>query len=254
MLNSEITQCDLEPITRLGRIQSFGFLLALSPDWVVTRASANLEFFVGVPAGFAIGKHLDSLVDAEVLHDIRNRLTGLASIGGTERLYGISLVARLPALDLAIHYAGTLCILEGERAGLDSRVDAASLVRGMVGRLGKKTLLSEFHRDAARQIQRMTGFDRVMIYQFAADSTGAVIAEETGRGAESFLGLHYSAADIPVQARALYLLNSFRIIADVGSETVPLIGELQTEDASLDLSLTMGSRTSVSALPSARSY
>jgi light-regulated signal transduction histidine kinase (bacteriophytochrome) len=146
LLSCEINQCDLEPIARLGRIPSFGFLLAMSRDWVITHASANLEFFLGVPAGFALGKPLDSLVDAEVLHDIRNRLTGLASTGGTERLYGSSLETRLPALDLAIHYAGTLCILEGERAALDSRVDAASLVRNMVARLGKKTLLSEFHR------------------------------------------------------------------------------------------------------------
>jgi light-regulated signal transduction histidine kinase (bacteriophytochrome) len=85
----------------------------------------------------------------------------------------------------------------------------------------------------------MTGFDRVMIYRFACDASGEVIAEETTHGAESFLGLHYPASGIPVEARALYLLNPFRVIADVGSETVALISELQSHDASLDLSLSV---------------
>jgi light-regulated signal transduction histidine kinase (bacteriophytochrome) len=39
----DLTECDREPIANLERIQSFGFLLALSIDWTVARASANLE-------------------------------------------------------------------------------------------------------------------------------------------------------------------------------------------------------------------
>ena len=38
---SETTLRDQEPIARLERIQSFGFLLALSRDWVITAAGAR---------------------------------------------------------------------------------------------------------------------------------------------------------------------------------------------------------------------
>src|SRR3984885_6049868 len=97
--------------------------------------------------------------------------------------------------------------------------------------------LEAFHRDAARQVRALTGFDRVMIYRFAEDGVGEVIAEVAKPGVESYLGLHYPASDIPVQARALYLRNSFRIIADVAAETVPLLSSGGEVPEPLDLSL-----------------
>lgn len=236
-LSSDLTQCDLEPITRLELIQSFGFLLTMSNRWIVMRASANMAMFFGVDPRVAIGRSLDSLVDREVLHEIRNRLTGLSSTGGTERLYGVTLVVGLPPLDLSIHYAGGLCILEGEPAGLDNRIDAVSLVRTMVARLAKQTTLESFHRDAARQVRKMTGFGRVMIYRFHANCSGEVIAEEAASGTEKFLGLNFPASDIPVQARALYLRNPFRVIADVNADTVPLLASNADVEPPLDLSL-----------------
>jgi light-regulated signal transduction histidine kinase (bacteriophytochrome)/CheY-like chemotaxis protein len=232
-----LTACDVEPITRLERIQSFGFLLALSRTWVVDRVSANLERMLGIKPAAALGATLDSFVDAESLHEIRNRMTGLSATGGVERLYGVSLIHGRPPFDIAIHYAGELCVLEGEPAGLDSRTDAASLVRKMVARLNTQPSLEAFHRDAARQVRSLTGFDRIMIYRFLPDGAGEVIAEVLKPGKESFLGLHYPASDIPVQARTLYLRNSFRIIADVCSTTVPLQGREDTSAEPLDLSL-----------------
>jgi light-regulated signal transduction histidine kinase (bacteriophytochrome)/CheY-like chemotaxis protein len=232
-----LTDCDIEPIARLERIQSFGFLLAMSRTWVVVRVSANLEEMLGIKPTTALGTTLDSFADSESLHEIRNRMTGLSATGGVERLYGVSLIHGRAPFDIAIHYAGELCVLEGEPAGLDSRTDAASLVRKMVARLNSHTSLDAFHHDAARQVRSLTGFDRVMIYRFFPDGAGEVIAEIVKPGRESFLGLHYPASDIPLQARALYLRNSFRIIADVSSTTIPL----QSRDAApaepLDLSL-----------------
>ena len=34
----DLTSCDREPIHVLGAVQPFGFLLAVSPDWIVVRA------------------------------------------------------------------------------------------------------------------------------------------------------------------------------------------------------------------------
>jgi light-regulated signal transduction histidine kinase (bacteriophytochrome)/CheY-like chemotaxis protein len=232
-----LTSCDLEPITRLERIQSFGFLLAMTRTWVVERVSANLEGMLGIKPAAALGTTLDSFADSESLHEIRNRMTGLSATGGVERLYGVSLINGRAPFDIAIHYAGELCVLEGEPAGLDSRTDAASLVRKMVARLNTHTSIDAFHQDAARQVRSLTGFDRIMIYRFLPDGAGEVIAELVKSGKESFLGLHYPASDIPQQARILYLRNSFRIIADVGSTTVPLHSRHEASSEPLDLSL-----------------
>ena len=57
----DLTSCDREPITFLDRIQNFGFLLALSNDWTIVRASANLCDFLGIEAAAAIGTRLDTI-------------------------------------------------------------------------------------------------------------------------------------------------------------------------------------------------
>ena len=217
------TACDREPITRLGRIQPFGFLLAMARDWTVTHASANLAEHLGFEPAQVLGAALEGLLAVEALHEIRNRMIVLRAAGGVERLYDVVLVAGRAAVDIAVHYVGETFILEGEPAGADNRTDAASMVRTMTARLSKQTTLTVFHREAARQLRAMTGFDRVMIYRFDADGHGEVVAEAVSAGTESFLGLHYPASDIPAQARRLYLNNPFRIIADVGAATVPVL-------------------------------
>jgi light-regulated signal transduction histidine kinase (bacteriophytochrome) len=111
-LQAHLRICDQEPITRLERIQSFGFLLVMSRDWRITRASANLAEMLGIAIKTARGASLDDLIDRESLHDIRNRMAGLSITGGVERIYGLKLVAGRPPFDIAIHYAGGQCVLE----------------------------------------------------------------------------------------------------------------------------------------------
>jgi len=54
-----------------------------------------------------------------------------------------------------------------------------------------------------------------MTYKFHADGHGEVVAEAKNEDLESWVGLHYPAADIPQQARKLYRKNLVRLIADV---------------------------------------
>ena len=233
---ADLTTCDREPITRLERIQAFGFLIALTNDWTVARASANLEQHIGVGATQAIGASVSSIFDPAALHEIRNRLAMLHPATGSERLYDLRLLGEGRLFDVAIHYAGNLLVIEGEPSGAETQMNAASLVRSMVGRLNSQATMEAFHRDAARQVRAITGFDRVMVYRFDAEGVGEVIAESLKAGMTPLLGLHYPASDIPVQARALYLRNAFRIIPDVSATAVDLLPPVTAGDP-LDLSL-----------------
>ena len=231
----DLTSCDREPITFLDRIQNFGFLLALSNDWTIVRASANLGDFLDIEAEAAIGMRLDAIISKSAGDDIRNRMAMLYATG-SERLFDVGLMKKHKLFDLNLHFVGELLILEGELSNTAAQTEAASMVRAMMSRLSKTANLSAFHRDAARQVRAITGFDRVMIYRFDATGAGEVIAESTGSGIEGFLGLHYPASDIPLQARALYLRNPFRIIADVAAVPVALLPEAKSAGQALDLS------------------
>eukprot|EP01103_Thecamoeba_quadrilineata_P011208 TRINITY_DN2627_c0_g1_i1.p1 TRINITY_DN2627_c0_g1~~TRINITY_DN2627_c0_g1_i1.p1 ORF type:complete len:968 (+),score=212.89 TRINITY_DN2627_c0_g1_i1:1875-4778(+) len=74
------------------------------------------------------------------------------------------------------------------------------------------------------ELGRLTGFDRIMMYEFDKEWHGDVIAERTAPGVpQLYLGLHFPATDIPPQARALYLVNPLRIISNVDYKPSPII-------------------------------
>jgi two-component system, chemotaxis family, sensor kinase Cph1 len=79
-----------------------------------------------------------------------------------------------------------------------------------------------------------------MLYRFSKDGSGHVIAEDKIEDAESFLGLHYPATDIPKQAKELYRLNLLRIIPDILYQPIALEPALHpTTGESLDMSLSV---------------
>ncbi|MGB3928225.1 MAG: GAF domain-containing protein, partial [Sphingobium sp.] len=232
----DLTNCDREPIHVLGTIQPFGFLIALTADWLVARVSANSADYIGLPPEALLGKPIAAIMSNEALHSLRNRITLLRGPDAVERLFSLQLLEGGPLFDVAVHFSGALVVIEAERASQDE-MEASSTVRSMVSRLAQTDSMAAFLRDGARQVRALTGFDRVMVYRFAQGGDGEVVAEALRPGIESFFGLHYPASDIPQQARALYLRNIFRVIADVDAPPVPVVPQLDPAGAALDMSL-----------------
>ncbi len=235
----DLTNCDREPIHQLGSVQPFGFLLAVSSDWIVTRASANLSEFLDIAHTDAVGRPISSLIAPEALHTLRNKLATLRGPDIVERIFDIALTAAQARFDVAVHVCNGQIIIEGERAD-GGRSSAPSLsTRSMMSRLDHTETLEAFFREGARQARALTGFDRVMVYRFDDSGSGEVVAEAARPGIGSFLGLHYPASDIPVQARALYLRNLFRIIADIDATPVPILPQVDEHGRPLDLSMSV---------------
>jgi light-regulated signal transduction histidine kinase (bacteriophytochrome) len=233
----DLTNCDREPIHELGAVQPFGFLLAVSSDWLVHRASANLAEFVRVEAQDALGMPLIELFGEEVVHLLRNRLTLLRGTDAIERVFGVHVGDH--CFDFALHVVGASVVIEGEQCSAAPDTDAASVIRAMTARLDEAADMTAFFREGARQIRALTGFDRVMVYRFDRDGSGSVVAEAARAGIGNFLGLRYPASDIPKQARALYVRNPFRIIGDVAAAPVPVVPQLNERGEPLDLSLSV---------------
>lgn len=216
-----LTSCDLEPITRLEQIQQFAVLLAVTSTGLVRRASANASRLIGFKHDIS-GGSIHDWFDAKALERLNRAARHLRAHGGVQRLYNVALVRGRSSYDITLHYSGGLLVLEVEAAGAESRLDTLALVRSLIGRLSKEPSLHSFHQLTARAVRTLIGYDRVMIYRFSSDGSGEVIAQATAAETDSLLGLHYPASDIPTQARALYLRNTFRIVADVHASTIPL--------------------------------
>ncbi|KAM0499614.1 hypothetical protein ACHAPB_005941 [Verticillium nonalfalfae] len=88
-------------------------------------------------------------------------------------------------------------------------------------------------------VKELTGFHRVMIYQFDSSFNGKVVTElvDTSHTRDLYRGLHFPASDIPRQARDLYKLNKVRLLYDRDVETARLVCKTQQDlDVPLDMS------------------
>lgn len=236
---ADLTSCDREPIHLLGAIQSFGFLLAISADWLVARASDNLIDHIGMPWSDALGQPLDKVLSESAVHDIRNRIAYLQGEDSVERLLRIRLKPDAPEYDVAVHFSQSMIIIEGEPSGPAGHDDIGITVRSMLMRQSQASSIQNFRLNAVRQIRAITGFDRVMLYRFDQDGAGEVVAESVVSRRESFLGLRYPATDIPKQARALYVRNVLRVIADLDDRGSPVLPARDINGQPIDLSMSV---------------
>jgi light-regulated signal transduction histidine kinase (bacteriophytochrome) len=94
--------------------------------------------------------------------------------------------------------------------------------KGPITRIQKASTVLGMCQVVVKEIRRITGFDRVMVYQFDAEGAGRVLAEDTNQETP-YLDLHYPPSDIPKQARHLYTLNWLRIIPSAQYQPVSLI-------------------------------
>ena len=219
----DLTACEREPIHIPGSIQPHGLLLAVDAEGRVAQAAGPAETMLGIPVEETPGRPLADMLGAHGA-SLADRLAsvrpGPPLFLGTIQVQG----ERAPTLDLSAHRSGDLVIVEIEPQG-ERPAGAAEMlasVRAAAARLGEAADIEGLAERATREVRRVTGFDRVMIYRFLEDDSGCVIAEDRLETLPSFLHHHYPASDIPRQARALYLRNPIRLIVDVAYVPAPL--------------------------------
>lgn len=229
-----LDNCDREPIHIPGHIQPHGALLAFDRGgvlrWVSGNASDVLD--VALPAlGERLGlAHFDG--EAVVALAVAGELATAPEAGAVPRQHDVALAGR--HFHLMLHHSGELLVAEFEPQAPDD--DAAAFAiqahRGL-DRLRRARSQEELLEIAVQEVRILTGFDRVMAYRFRHDGSGEVAAESREASLEPFLDRRYPAADIPAQARRLYIASTLRLIADVRAQPAPLLGR---EPQPLDLS------------------
>ncbi|WPZ33953.1 GAF domain-containing protein [Thalassobaculum sp. OXR-137] len=234
----DLSQCEREPIHKLGRVQFFGFLIAVSPDWTITQVSENIGTYLGLEPVDLIGLDLNSVLNREAIHNIRTRMQMLQDEDTVERLFRIRILDNLQRdFDISLHVNGATTILEFE-PNSDVQQDYTAYVQPMINRVSKPQTVKEACESAAKAVRALTGFDRVMVYRLHDDESGEVVAEVRNPGSTSYLGLRYPASDIPPQARRMYLRSTLRIVSDIQAPTAAIVPENDPATGEpLDLSL-----------------
>jgi len=230
----DLTTCDREPIHIPGSIQSHGVLIACSGgDMRVLRCSDNAEQALGL-ASDPIGQRLADLVGEALVHDLNNALAKSSTPRRPSLMRSIPLGSRL--WDIAVHAQAGTVIVEFEAASADAPDSTLEIARALIARTQSLVEPKTFSQSVPRLLQALLGYDRVMLYEFAADDSGKVIGEAKVPHLESFLGQHFPAADIPKQARELYIKNTIRVISDASGPSSAIRPERDASGEPLDLS------------------
>ena len=235
----DLTNCEREPIHVLGNIQPIGFLIAVTADWMIARASANLQEYAGLAPDAALGRPLIEIFSEQAVHAIRNRVTLLRGADAVERLFGLPLTPGGAPFDVAAHFSGNLVVIEAEPAVVEE-MEASAMVRAMIARVGQTEGFAAFLREGARQVRALTGFDRVKVYRFDEHGSGEVIAEALRAWRGQFPGPALSGLRYPALRRASSICGiSFRVICDINAAPVPVLPVLDDKGQPLDLSLSV---------------
>jgi len=234
---TDLSNCDREPIHLLGNVQSYGCLISTSSDMMINHLSENCKQMLGLDPETCVGERLVGLFPDQTVHDLRGKLQ-LAGTGVT-RLFGYDVLQNGRLFDISIHASAASFVFEFEPKDQTPDRDDLALVQPLIARVKRKDDVLGAAQEAAKALQVLSGFDRVMVYRFAPDGSGEVVAERCVAGVEPFLGLRYPASDIPKQARALYKRSHLRLIADVDGDVSPIVPEKNPNGDPLDLSLSI---------------
>jgi len=220
--NVDTSGCDREPIRIPGSIQSHGVLFLLADDGRVLAVSENVKEHLGQDAKDVLGKSLSTLLGDDNCRDLEDQLQRLperarATLMSTVDLRDTGRRRVYNALGHRIDH-GRVLELEDVPTQENTRdihafLDAFSLAAESA------ESIAQLSRVTSEEVRRLTGFDRVLVYQFDADWHGVVVGESRNDRFPSLMEHRFPASDIPAQARELYRINRVRIIPD--SQYVP---------------------------------
>ncbi|KAH9822265.1 hypothetical protein DFH28DRAFT_1119193 [Melampsora americana] len=104
-------------------------------------------------------------------------------------------------------------------------VEVLSILSQANEQFDKAKDLPTFLKMAVGVVRELTGFHRVMVYQFDENWNGQVVAElvDWKQTRDLYRGLRFPSTDIPAQARDLYLINKVRMLYDRDMPTARLM-------------------------------
>ncbi|KEQ61406.1 uncharacterized protein M437DRAFT_16610, partial [Aureobasidium melanogenum CBS 110374] len=112
-----------------------------------------------------------------------------------------------------------------KRKGEAAAMEVFNVMSQVQEQLAAAPNLDKFLKILVGVVKELTGFHRVMVYQFDSQWNGRVVTELVDPRAtkDLYKGLNFPASDIPKQARELYKINKVRMLYDRDHETARLV-------------------------------
>ncbi|ADV63502.1 multi-sensor hybrid histidine kinase [Isosphaera pallida ATCC 43644] len=231
--------CEAIPFESPGSVQPHGVLLGLDPETdEILVVSESCELLLGRPVDALRGR-LVGEVFGDVEGELLRRVNEEALVQGP-RFFRIGLGLERGCEARAHHHDG-LFLVEIEPIPESAAEPFDPALKGLLGPFGSSSesdtgwlinLLDESRRveNSGEFLERVThqvkvflGYDRVLMFKFADDEHGEVIAEAVSQGMEPFLGLRFPSFDVPKRVREMFLVNPVRYVMDMKAPPSPLV-------------------------------
>ena len=224
--------CEREAIHIPGAIQPHGALLALlAESQIVTHASANLFDILGWAPKAVLGQKLESIIGDAATQILKSAMSGEETVI-QRRTEPDGPLLRFRAFRTGRHIA---LDIEPIHPAPDMKPPMIA-VQAVLATFAHATNRAELYQSAIAGLQAISGYDRVMVYQFGDRGHGEVVAESHAAHLEPYLGNHYPTTDVPPQARRQFLRQRVGSVADSGYQPVPLLVDARSDDGEpLDL-------------------
>jgi chemotaxis family two-component system sensor kinase Cph1 len=234
---ADLTNCDLEQIHIPGSIQPHGALLVLEHGSLrVLQAGGDLVTLLGRDAAAVLGDGIADWLAANGRMTLPDVPASAADHSHPHHIFCFDYGSEGKKADAILHSNDSCLLLELEPQLETDPEDSLALVQSMTHHVQKAQSINEAYQAIVDEVRGASGFDRVMLYRFLGDGSGAVEAEACSAGLEPYLGLRYPASDIPKQARALYLRNWTRLIGDARYTEARLVSRPGFAHGPVDLS------------------
>jgi two-component system, chemotaxis family, sensor kinase Cph1 len=216
-------------INLIAEIQSHGVVLVLQePELTILQVSDNTLGAFGIAPSRMLGQPLERVLDVFQVGQFRAELTKKTlEHSNSTKVWVRKSRDNYSIFDAVFHRSpdGYL-ILELEATQKNDNISFLNfyhLAKASIDCLAVTTNLPVFGQIVVAQVRKISEFDRVMLYKFDLSGHGEVIAEDKMLEMESYLGLHFPAADIPPPARRMFLANRIRAVPNVTDRSVSLI-------------------------------
>jgi light-regulated signal transduction histidine kinase (bacteriophytochrome) len=188
-------------------IQPSGYLLELSLDWIVLRASENVHRLLGKSHVTVIDEPFGKFVQQQALHDMRNLFSRLSATTGIARAYRVRLTEEHEHFDIAFQLSGGRMVLEAVPSSEEAFGEAFGSVGGLIAGLANSSG-DALLEGAARRMRALTGYDRATLLVGRSKASSSRSGVPFRSGANATLGdgfpvlvANSAAAPVPVFPR-----------------------------------------------------
>lgn len=229
--NYDSAFCGRVPLHQTNMVQPHGILMIVDKQsGKILQVSENVEALLGKPAPQVVQTHLSDYISTDQYKNLQNRFEGslrgklpftMTFVNGQANVNGQAkdFIALVQTLEEYL-------LVEIEKEALEeaphSFINVYGELKFILSAIDATTTIEEAARIVGKELKRISGFDKVMVYKFDEGWNGTVLAEEAEEGMDAYLGLKFPASDIPKGAREMYRKTPYRLIPDRDYQPVRL--------------------------------